>query len=325
MRDVHSHILPGLDNGPRTMSGSLMMLSEAMQAGVTSIVCTPHCHDSRFRFEPAWQAFLQLKHRASAIPGAPELIMGFEVGYHKLKSLGMDAAIQLGNGCGEFLLELPTGALPLDWSHVVRQLQQRGFKVIIAHPERCKEVQSDIQLARRFVDVGCELQIAAANMAAGFFSPERRTAKKLVQAGLVAHVASEAHALEDYELFAEAWEFYGMAEREQQSRQLDGEAQPVSAGAQQGVSAAQAQGFPQSQQSASRGFAVYQGQRAGRGYSPEVLARAKQEAAQRSQANLQVRPGTGAQPGARIQPGSQPGCQLEPQPQPEPKHGKHAR
>lgn len=325
MRDVHSHILPGLDNGPRTMSGSLMMLSEAMQAGVTSIVCTPHCHDSRFRFEPAWQAFLQLKHRASAIPGAPELTMGFEVGYHKLKSLGMDAAIQLGNGCGEFLLELPTGALPLDWSHVVRQLQQRGFKVIISHPERCKEVQSDIQLARRFVDAGCELQIAAANMTAGFFSPERRTAKKLVQAGLVAHVASEAHALEDYELFAEAWEFYGMAEREQHAQQLNRGEQPASAAVQQGVSVAPDQGYSQPQlfvsQPAAQGSVVCSGQRAGRGYSPEVLAQAQQEAARHSQANPQAQPGTGAQPDVRMQSG----YHSEPQPQAEPKRGKHAR
>ncbi len=210
MRDVHSHILPGLDNGPRTMSGSLMMLSAAMNAGVTSIVCTPHCHDSRFQFEPAWQAFLQLKHRASAIPGAPQLTMGFEVGYHKLKSLGMDAAPNLGNAFGEFLLELPEGALPIDWEHVVHQLQHKGFRVVIAHPERSHEVQADIQIARRFVNAGCQLQISARNIEGGFLNAESRTAKKLVQAGLVEHIASEAHNPDDYELFAEAWEFYGM-------------------------------------------------------------------------------------------------------------------
>ena len=246
MRDVHSHILPGLDNGPHTMSGSLMMLSAAMQAGVTSIVCTPHCHDRRFRFGLAWQAFLQLKHRASAVPGAPQLTMGFEVGYHKLKSLGMDAAPQLGNGFGEFLLELPSGALPLDWAYMVCQLQQRGFKVIIAHPERCKEVQSDIRIARRFVDAGCELQIAAANIDAGFFDVERRTAKKLVRAGLVSYVASEAHVPEDYELFAEAWDFYGMAEPECQPQLLRREVRPISSrSSQQGVGAAAAHGNPQ--------------------------------------------------------------------------------
>ena len=94
------------------MQESLLMLSEAMRAGITSIVCTPRCCDPWFDFSRMWQAYLQLKRHASAIPGAPELSMGFEVDYHKLKKLGMDAAVQLGNDQGEFLLELPQGTLP---------------------------------------------------------------------------------------------------------------------------------------------------------------------------------------------------------------------
>ena len=137
------------------------MLSEAMRAGITSIVCTPRCCDPWFDFSRMWQAYLQLKRHASAIPGAPELSMGFEVDYHKLKKLGMDAAVQLGNDQGEFLLELPQGTLPLDWEFMVHNLQRKGFKVIIANPERCREVQKDIDVARRFVSAGCELQISA--------------------------------------------------------------------------------------------------------------------------------------------------------------------
>ena len=102
MRDVHCHILPGVDDGARTMQESLLMLSEAMRAGITSIVCTPRCCDPWFDFPRMWQAYLQLKRHASAIPGAPDLSMGFEVDYHKLKKLGMDAAVQLGNDQGDF-------------------------------------------------------------------------------------------------------------------------------------------------------------------------------------------------------------------------------
>lgn len=208
MRDVHCHILPGVDDGARTMSESLLMLSEAMKAGVTSIVCTPRCCDPWFNFERMWQAFLQLKHHASAIPGAPELSMGFEVEFHKLKRLGMDAAVQLGNDQGEFLLELPEGTLPLDWEYVVHDLQRKGFKVIIAHPERCREVQKDIEVARRFILAGCELQISAGCVYGGLLDPARRAAKKLVQAGMVHHLASDARCPEDYEMLTEAVEYF---------------------------------------------------------------------------------------------------------------------
>ena len=60
MRDVHCHILPGVDDGARTMQESLLMLSEAMRAGITSIVCTPRCCDPWFDFSRMWQAYLQL-------------------------------------------------------------------------------------------------------------------------------------------------------------------------------------------------------------------------------------------------------------------------
>lgn len=54
MRDVHCHILPGVDDGARTMQESLLMLSEAMRAGITSIVCTPRCCDPWFDFSRMW-------------------------------------------------------------------------------------------------------------------------------------------------------------------------------------------------------------------------------------------------------------------------------
>lgn len=208
MRDVHCHILPGVDDGARTMSESLLMISAAMKAGVTSIACTPHCCDPFFNFERMWQAYLQLKHRVSAIPHAPELSMGFEVDYYKLKKLGMDAAVQLGNDQGEFLLQLPNGMLPLDWEYWVHQLQCKGFKVIIAHPERCREIQRDVEVARRFLLAGCELQISADCFYSSILDPTRRTAKKLVQAGMVKHLASDARCPSDYEVLSEAMEYF---------------------------------------------------------------------------------------------------------------------
>ena len=134
--------------------------------------------------------------------------MGFEVDYYKLRKLGMDAAVQLGNDQGEFLLQLPEGVLPLDWEYMVHKLQRKGFKVVIAHPERCREVQRDVEVARRFVMAGCELQISASCVYGGLFDPARRTAKKLVQAGMVHHLASEARRPDDYEVLAEAMEYF---------------------------------------------------------------------------------------------------------------------
>ena len=91
---------------------------------------------------------------------------------------------------------------------MVHNLQRKGFKVVIANPERCREVQKDIDVARRFVSAGCELQISADCIYGGFLDPSRRAAKKLVQAGLVRHLASDARHPSDYELFTEAMDYF---------------------------------------------------------------------------------------------------------------------
>ena len=57
MRDMHCHILPGVDDGARDMRESLAMLDAAVEAGVSSMVCTPHCRKPWFDFEAMWSAY----------------------------------------------------------------------------------------------------------------------------------------------------------------------------------------------------------------------------------------------------------------------------
>ena len=96
MRDVHCHILPEVDDGSGSMEESLEMVEAAMRAGVTSLVCTPHCRDPWFDYDAMWDAFNALQAEVSKIRMAPKMTMGFEVNYKKLMELGMDWADYLG-------------------------------------------------------------------------------------------------------------------------------------------------------------------------------------------------------------------------------------
>lgn len=187
------------------MSESLLMVWAAMKAGISSIVCTPHCRDPWFDYEAMWQAFYRLKSKVDQVPGAPSMSMGFEVNYRKLIDLGVESAEHLGNQQGEFLLELPTSSLPLDWQRVVFQLQGMGYhNITIAHPERYHAVQKDLDVAREFIAAGCKLQLSANCITGGWRDTRRRTAKKLVEEGLITCIASDAHCPADYEVFTEA-------------------------------------------------------------------------------------------------------------------------
>jgi protein-tyrosine phosphatase len=208
MRDMHCHILPGVDDGSRSLEESLQMLEAAKAAGITSITCTPHCRDPYFDYEAMWQAFYELEDAAGGFP----LQMGFEVNHRKLMDLGLDWAQALHfDGSNEFLLELSTSAMPscyADYERTIFALQGMGYEVIIAHPERYIAIQKDINVAYELVEMGCKLQASTDFIAGGRFGRERKPALKMLKGGLYSYLASDAHRVKHYEYFAKAWGKY---------------------------------------------------------------------------------------------------------------------
>ena len=204
MRDIHCHILPGVDDGARDLAESLAMLDAARAAGVTSIVCTPHCRSPYFDYDAMWDAYRLLVAHADGFP----LTMGFEVNHRKLMELGMEWADYLHfDGTDEFLLELSSGCTEADFADYERtiyQLQGRGYRVIIAHPERYRAIQQNPELAQRLVDQGCALQASADFIAGGRLGREKRPAKRIFQMGLYSYIASDAHRVEHYRMLERA-------------------------------------------------------------------------------------------------------------------------
>ena len=211
MRDIHCHILPGVDDGARTLDESLQMLQAAKDAGITSIVCTPHCRSPYFDFDKMWKAFHLLKSKAGDFP----LQMGFEVNIAKLKRLGLEWAEKLHfDGSNEFLLELEDDANEIDfreYNRVVYELQGMGYEVIIAHPERYKAIQNNLELAREFMRMGCKLQASSDFLNGGRkFSigggKVKKTAVRLFDEMRYSYIASDAHNVKHYAAFKKAVE-----------------------------------------------------------------------------------------------------------------------
>ena len=205
MRDMHCHILPGVDDGAKDLAMSLDMLEAAHEAGVTSIVCTPHARDPYFDYDAMWQAYHELKPHADAM-GMP-LSMGFEVAHAKLVELGVEEwAPRLAfDGGREFLLELDpmcTEATFRDYERTIFELQGLGYDVIIAHPERYRAIQQNADIAVNLVRMGCKLQASADFVAGGRLGKEKRPAKKLFDQLLYRFIASDAHRPEHYAYLA---------------------------------------------------------------------------------------------------------------------------
>ena len=209
MRDIHCHILPGVDDGARNLDESLAMLAAARAVGVTSIVCTPHVRDPYFDYDKMWDAYDLLVAHAGGFP----LQMGFEVNHAKLMDLGMRWVDYLHfDGSEEFLLELSTRAAEVefaDYERTIFELQGRGYEVIIAHPERYRAVQKNPEVAERLARMGCKLQASADYVDGGRLGREKRPARRLFEDGMYDYIASDAHRVQHYDCLRRAMEQNG--------------------------------------------------------------------------------------------------------------------
>ena len=195
MIDLHCHILPGLDDGPVNLDFSVAMARSAADAGIQVMVATPHIR-SDYSVDPA-----ALEDMVARLNEAIEVediqlrvLTGGEVSLLKAAELGDDVLRQVCLGSSDYvLLESPYRSSDIDIEGILREVQSRGFKPLLAHPERCPIFQRDPDRLKRLVNSGVLCSITAASMAGGFGSPVRRFTLELLHDGLVHDVASDAH------------------------------------------------------------------------------------------------------------------------------------
>lgn len=193
MIDIHSHFLPGVDDGARTLEESGKMLALAVEGGTRAIVATPHC-DLRYRFDPeqCWQLAASLR---ELHPAGPRLYLGCELHLtpeNLANSIAKPGAYSLNAGdC--ILLELPDLATPAIVNPAVEAFADSGLRVVIAHPERNQCIQRHMAYADQLVERGCYLQLSARSLNGGFGPAAEAAASYLLRRRLAHFIASDAH------------------------------------------------------------------------------------------------------------------------------------
>jgi protein-tyrosine phosphatase len=193
--DLHCHVLPGIDDGPETSEGSLAFARAALAAGTTTLVATPHVS---WRY-PNTAAIIaraaeELRERLRVEGIALELLTGAEIAMTQVGQLGEGELDRLRLGDGPWLLiEPPFTAVATGLRETVLDLQGRGHRVLLAHPERCPAIHRDPRLLESLVAEGVLSSVTAGSLAGRFGEQVRRFALRLFEQGLVHNVASDAH------------------------------------------------------------------------------------------------------------------------------------
>jgi protein-tyrosine phosphatase len=193
MVDIHSHILPGLDDGAQSMEESVEMLAIAAAAGTTDIVATPHAN-AQFRFDPELvrQLFRDLSGRTT-VSIRIHLGCDFHLNYDNLLNAIKDPAKYTINNHQYLMVELPDlVALPAV-KKALNQLTGAGVIPVITHPERNRSLQAELRELERWVGEGARVQVTAQSLLGRFGPAAQRAADSLMNANRVHFIASDAH------------------------------------------------------------------------------------------------------------------------------------
>jgi protein-tyrosine phosphatase len=193
MIDIHCHILPALDDGAIDLEDSIAMARQAESDGIEVVCATPHIHpDHEIRISELSSRVSALNEELERRGIGVEIALGGEVAETILEGLGDEELreVSLGRNGRWLLVEPKPGPLG-DWTvDTVKELAGRGFRTIVAHPERHPGVAFREQF-EALVEHGALVQATAALVANG---PAAPTLLDFAQHGLVHVLGSDAHS-----------------------------------------------------------------------------------------------------------------------------------
>lgn len=195
MIDLHCHILPGIDDGPDDIEGSLAMAREHVARGTRTVVATPHVGwDYANGAADIAEGVATLNGALRAEGIELEVLAGAEVALTRAVDMSAEqlAGLRLGNGPW-LLLEAPISVDSPSIERLVGIVQGRGVRILLAHPERCASFHSDPDLLGRLVAAGCLAQVTAGALTGFFGRTVQGAARRYVDAGLIHVAASDAH------------------------------------------------------------------------------------------------------------------------------------
>jgi protein-tyrosine phosphatase len=196
MIDIHHHLLPGLDDGSKTMENSVAMAKLAAAEGITHIVCTPHAngkYDYDRETNEILLAELRLQLTQNNIPITLGLGCDFHLSYDNIQDAKEHPLRYAINSLGYLLVELPDYGLPPGLSEIFYELQLAGLTPILTHPERNPTLQSDMARIEPWLRAGVLIQITGDSVRGSMGKAAEKMAYQLLAERWVHFLATDAH------------------------------------------------------------------------------------------------------------------------------------
>ncbi len=193
MVDIHCHILPEVDDGPKSWEAAEAMCRMAAEDGIQHIVASPHAND-RYFYDREYLAGL-LQNLQQRIGDTPKLSLGcdFHLSYENMQSASETPERYCIASSRYLLVEFSNFSIPPQIDEWFTYLHGKGITAILTHPERNPLVQQETQRVLQWIALGCAVQVTASAFTGAWGERTRQTAEWLLKEKAVHFLATDAH------------------------------------------------------------------------------------------------------------------------------------
>lgn len=194
--DMHSHLIPGIDDGAKDVEDSIALIRQLINLGYQKIITTPHIHSDYYPNTPesilTGLATLREALKEAAIDIPVDAAAEYYVDEYFEELLQKEAPLlTLPNK--HLLIEVSMLAPPKNLPEVIFQLNMQGYQPILAHPERYVYYGNKLEKFSQFKDMGCSLQLNLLSLTGYYGKPQKKLGLALLKAGLIDLVGTDLH------------------------------------------------------------------------------------------------------------------------------------
>ena len=195
MVDIHSHILAEVDDGARSLEESLDMCRRSASDGITTMVATPHAHDSVHKTHDREFLLQKVAELNQLLAGSPRIELGCELRFtHEVvKQVCTDKSAPTLAGGPYLLVEFPHAVIPFGSARALFELLSNQIKPIIAHPERNQMLMGEPERFFELIEMGALGQADTGSFTGQFGKKVQQTAEIMLENGLLHILASDCH------------------------------------------------------------------------------------------------------------------------------------
>lgn len=200
--DIHSHFIPGIDDGAKTIGDSMQMLTAMYNLGYKKVITTPHIMGDFYKNTPeiilSGLEKVKTALREANIPLEVEAAAEYYIDFDFERKLDEGKLLTFGNNY--LLFEISYLNPPDNLDHIVFKMQTLGYTPVLAHPERYNFFHSDFKKYENFIEKGVLLQMNINSLTGHYSLSTKKIAEQMINKNMISFLGSDCHHFGHIEL-----------------------------------------------------------------------------------------------------------------------------